>query len=176
LDSEGVLRGPRIPYDPARGGVGLECKVPSTEAFFPGHGSRNAEPVPLRGDEREGGRMWDLDELKDRRDIVEAINWEMTPESAIETYLEWGTGWSRKDSYMSHSDQESFYFVIYDWETPLTVTLIRRDVREVDELARIQAPEELIRSAIDEGGRKPGVGVYAINAPLKSWLRKALNC
>jgi hypothetical protein len=128
-------------------------------------------------DEKGGGdRMWDLDELKKQRDIVEAINWEMTPESAIETYLEWGTGWSRKDSFMSHSDQESYYFVVYDWETPLSVTLIRRDVRDVDELAKIQAPEELIRSAIDEGGRKPGVGVYAISAPLKGWLREALNC
>ena len=165
-----------VPYDVATGGLDLECEVPSKDSFCPGPGRRDAETEPLRGDEREGGRMWDLDELKNRRDIVEAINWEMTPESAIETYLEWGTGWSRKDTYMSHSDQESYYFVIYDWETPLAVTLIRRDVREVDELARIQAPEELIRSAIHEGGRKPGVGVYAINAPLKSWLKEALNC
>ncbi len=120
--------------------------------------------------------MWDLEQLKSRRDIVSAINWEMTPETAIETYLEWGTGWSRKDSYMSHADQESYYFVIYDWEVPLRVTLVRRDVHGMEEMAGIPAPEHLIRSAIEEGGRKPGVGVYAINEPLKRWLREALNC
>ncbi len=120
--------------------------------------------------------MWDLDELKHHREIIEAINWDMTPEIAIETYLEWGTGWSRKESFMSYPDQESYYFVVYDWEVPLKVTLVRRDVRDVEELAKIGAPQELIRATIDEGGRKPGVGVYAVNDPLKNWLKRALNC
>lgn len=120
--------------------------------------------------------MWDLDELKSHRDILAAINWEMTPETAVETYLEWGTGWSRKDSYMSHTDQESYYFVIYDWEVPPQVTLVRRDVRDMEEKAKLLVPEHLIRSAVQEGGRKPGVGVYAINDPLKRWLKEALNC
>ncbi len=124
----------------------------------------------------EEGKVWDLDELKHHREIIEAINWDMTPEIAIETYLEWGTGWSRKESFLSHPDQETYYFVVYDWEVPLKVTLVRRDVRDFEELAKIRAPEDLIQATIDEGGRKPGVGVYAINDPLKSWLRKALNC
>ncbi|MCU0587006.1 MAG: hypothetical protein MUF52_02515 [Syntrophobacteraceae bacterium] len=126
-------------------------------------------------DGTEEGYVWNLEELKRHRDIVAAINWEMTQETAIETYLEWGTGWSRKDTFMSHPDHESYYFVIYDWETPPQVTLIRRDVRDVEEKAKLQAPEQLIRSAIQEGGRKPGVGVYAINDSLKVWLKEALN-
>lgn len=120
--------------------------------------------------------MWDLSELKSHRDIVARIDWEMTPETAVETYLEWGTGWSRKEGFMSHPDQQSYYFVIYNWQTPLQVTLVRRDVREMEEIAQLEAPEELLRAAVDEGGRKPGVGVYAINEPLKMWLKAALNC
>jgi hypothetical protein len=40
----------------------------------------------------------------------------------------------------------------------------------------VEAPEHLIRAAVEEGGRKPGVGVYAIGDSLKQWLREALNC
>jgi len=119
--------------------------------------------------------MWGLEELKARRDIVDRLDWEMTPEIAIETYLEWGTGWSRKDTSVRFPDQESYYLVVYDWEKPLAVTLIRRDVRDMEELGKLEAPEELIREAIEESGRKPGVGVHAIHEKLKEWLKSELN-
>jgi hypothetical protein len=122
-----------------------------------------------------GTDMWELEDLKARRDIVNQLDWEMTPEIAIETYLEWGTGWSRKETSVRFPDQESFYFVIYDWEQPLRVTLIRRDVKEMEEIAKLETPEELIRESIEESGRKPGVGVHAINEKLKQWLKTALN-
>jgi hypothetical protein len=120
--------------------------------------------------------MWDLDELKQHREVLDQLNWEMTPEKAVESYLEWGTGWSRKDDSVRYSEQESYYFVIYDWEQPLQVTLIRRDVQEMEEIAKLDAPQDLIRNAILEAGRKPGVGVCALNEDLKSWLKQTLNC
>ena len=119
--------------------------------------------------------MWDLEELKNHKEIIDQVDLEMTPEKAVETYLEWGTGWARKNDFVRYRGQESYYFVIYDWEKPLRVTLIRRDMEGMDELARVDAPQDLIQKAIDEGGRKPGVGVYAINDELKEWLRKALS-
>lgn len=118
--------------------------------------------------------MWGIEELKGERKIVDSIDWEMTPEKAIETYLEWGTGWSRKGDFVQYPGQESLYFVIYGWEVPPQVTLIRRSMREADEIAKIPVPEELIRKAIDEAGRKPGVEVYAITEELKDWLQKQL--
>jgi hypothetical protein len=120
--------------------------------------------------------MWGLEELKGHREIIDQIDWEMTPERAVETYLEWGTGWSRKGDFVRSADQECLYFAIYDWEQPLQVTLIRRNMREADEIAKIQAPEELIRNAVYEAGRKPGVGVCAINDALKQWLQATLGC
>ena len=120
--------------------------------------------------------MWGLEELRGHREVVDRIDWEMTPEKAVETYLEWGTGWSRKDDFVKYSGQESLYFVIYDWEQPPQVTLIQRDMREANEIAKIEAPPELIRKAVDEGGRKPGVGVYAITDELQQWLRAVLGC
>jgi len=120
--------------------------------------------------------MWGLEALKGHREVIDRIDWEMTPEKAVETYLEWGTGWSRKDDFVKYSGQESLYFVIYDWEKPPQVTLIQRDMREANEIAKIEAPAELIRKAVDEGGRKPGVGVYSITDELKLWLRAVLGC
>jgi hypothetical protein len=120
--------------------------------------------------------MWGLEELRGHREILNRIDWEMTPEKAVETYLEWGTGWSRKGDFVRSVDQESLYFVIYDWEDPPQVTLIRRDARDADEIAKIQVPAELIRKAVVEGGRKPGVGVYALTDELKQWLQTALGC
>lgn len=120
--------------------------------------------------------MLNLEELKEQRDLVAQLDWEMTPETAVETYLEWGTGWARKDSYVRTADQESYYFVIYDWEKPIQVTLVRQDTQGRDEIAKIEAPADLIEKAIQEAGRKPGVGVYAVNDDLKAWLKEALNC
>jgi len=120
--------------------------------------------------------MWGLEELKGHREIIDRIDWDMTPEKAVETYLEWGTGWSRKGDFVQYPGQESLYFVIYDWEKPLQVTLIQRSMRDAEEIAKLDAPEDLIGKSIHEGGRKPGVGVYAINEELKQWLQALLGC
>jgi len=120
--------------------------------------------------------MWNLDELREHRDVLDRIDWEMTPEKAVETYLEWGTGWSRKDDFVRYAGQESYYFVIYNWEEPPQVTLLRRDTAGVEEIAKFQAPPDLVKKSVDEGGRKPGVGVYAPNEELREWLEKSLAC
>lgn len=120
--------------------------------------------------------MWDLEELKKHREVLDRLDWEMTPEKAVETYLEWGSGWSRRGDFVQYAGQESLYFVIYSWEKPLRVTLIKRSMQDAVEIASIEAPEELIRRAVDEGGKKPGVGVYAITEELRQWLQKELGC
>jgi len=120
--------------------------------------------------------MWGLEELKIRREIVDRLDWEMTPEKAVETYLEWGTGWTRKDDFVRYPGQEALYFVIYDWEKPAQVTLIRRTMKEADEIAKLRVPAEMVRRAVDAAGRKPGVGVCAITEEIKEWLKEALGC
>ncbi|MCE5334428.1 MAG: hypothetical protein LLG06_07535 [Desulfobacteraceae bacterium] len=120
--------------------------------------------------------MWGLEELKGHREILDRIDWDMTPEKAVETFLEWGTGWTRKDDFVRYIGQESLYFVIYDWETPPRVTLIRRSTQDDEELAKVPVPPEMVQRAIHDAGRKPGVGVYALSEELKEWLQEALGC
>jgi hypothetical protein len=118
--------------------------------------------------------MMTLGELKDNRKLVNLIDWTMTPEKAIEMYLEWGTGWIRGNDFVSSNDQESYYFVVYDWLDP-QVTLIRRSMAGAEEIASIAVPQELFQEAVEEDGYHPGVGVHALNLPLKKWVSDTIH-
>ncbi len=116
-----------------------------------------------------------LEELRQKREIVNQIDWSMTPEKAVDMYLEWGAGWTRGNDFVRSENDESYYFVVYDWESPPQVTLIRRNSREAEELAKIPVTQELFRASIEEGGFRPGVGVYPPNRELKQWLSELLD-
>ncbi len=116
-----------------------------------------------------------INDLKTKRDLVHQIDWTMTPEKAVDMYLEWGAGWTRGNDFVRSGEDESIYFVIYDWETPAQVTLLRRSSKEVEELAKIPVDEKLVTKSIDEGGKKAGVGVYPPNEELKKWLAQAID-
>ena len=114
--------------------------------------------------------MLNLQELKANRGLVNKIDWNMTQEKAIEMYLEWGTGWIRGHDFVSYMGQESYYFVLYDWENPPQVTLLRRTTEGTEELAKVPVPDDLFRSALKDDGYKPGVGVHSLNQSLKEWI------
>lgn len=102
--------------------------------------------------------MLNLESLKQDRALVNQIDWEMTQEKAIEMYLEWGTGWIRGNDFVSHMGQESIYFVLYDWEAPAQVTLIRRTTEGAEEIAKVEVPENLADEVVREDGYKAGWG------------------
>ena len=117
----------------------------------------------------------DIKDLKTKRDLVHRIDWTMTPEKAVDMYLEWGAGWTRGNDFVRSGDDESIYFVIYDWESPAQVTLLRRSSKEVEELAKIPVDEKLVKKSIEQGGKKAGVGVYPPSKELKKWLTQAID-
>lgn len=120
--------------------------------------------------------MLNLQELRAEKDVVNSIDWTMTPEKAIEMYLEWGTGWVRGNDFVSYEGQESVYFVLYDWETePPVVTLLRRTTAGAEEIAKVEVPAELFEKAWRDDGYSPGVGVHSINDELKHWLSEAVG-
>ncbi len=118
--------------------------------------------------------MINLVQLKTDKNLVDSIDWEMTPEKAIEMYLEWGTGWIRGNDFVSSMGQESLYFVVYDWNGP-EVTLIRRSTAGAEEIATVEVPKELFDKAIKDDGYAPGVGVHSLNQPLKEWVSDAVG-
>ena len=119
--------------------------------------------------------MLTREELKADRKLVNEIDWSMTPEKAIEMYLEWGTGWRRGNDFVSTMGQESIYFVLYDWLTPRRVTLIRRTTAGAEEIAEVEVPQDLFMQAWKEDGDRPGVGVHSLNHELKEWVCRTLD-
>ena len=119
--------------------------------------------------------MYGLTELRQQRQLVNSIDWNMTPEKAVEMYLEWGTGWIRGNDFVS-GDDESYYFVLFDWELePPLVTLIHRTVAGAEEIAKIEVPRQLFEAACREDGKRPGGTVHPLNRELKSWLNEAIG-
>jgi len=118
--------------------------------------------------------MMNLEELCRQRGLIEAIDWRMTPEKAVDMYLEWGAGWTRGNDFVSSANDESIYFVLFDWETPPQATLIRRTMAGAEELAKVDVPAELFAAAVQEDGRLPGGTVHRLNGPLEKWLQASL--
>lgn len=118
--------------------------------------------------------MLTLEDLKMDKSLINKIDWEMTPEKAVEMYLEWGTGWIRGNDFVASASDESYYFVLFDWEMPL-VTLIKRTVEGAEELAKIAVPQEMFESAWREDGVRPGGTVHRLNNELKKYLEKILH-
>lgn len=112
----------------------------------------------------------DLLELRENRGIVNQIDWSMTPEKAVEMYLEWGTSWVRGNDFVSGAGDRSVYFVIYDWEKEPCATLISRTIEGAEEIARVTVPLELFTASWKDDGWRPGGTVHPPNRALKKWL------
>ncbi len=120
--------------------------------------------------------MMNLDQLKKDRQLVNCVDWTMTPEKAVEMYLEWGTGWIRGNDFVSSANDESIYFVIYDWEKAPSATLLRRTIEGAEEIAKIEVPEKLFIASWKDDGICPGIGtVHPPNEALKKWLCEQID-
>ncbi|MCF8110294.1 MAG: hypothetical protein K9J85_02290 [Desulfobacteraceae bacterium] len=118
--------------------------------------------------------MMDLEELRENRDLVNKIDWDMTPEEAVRLYLEWGNNWVHGSKYVIRSKEDvSHYFVVYAWDGPPVIYLIRRSSEEARELAKIALPERLKEAFLKETGGNNGV--YPIRGQLRKWLESELG-
>jgi hypothetical protein len=116
--------------------------------------------------------MFTLEELKKEREIVNNIDWDMTPEMAVRLYLEWGNisglYGGRKVTIQSKSDY-SVYFVVNCWERPYYIYLLKRNSQEALDLAKFELPKQFEKPVCELKG------VYALEGELKEWLKKELN-
>ncbi len=114
--------------------------------------------------------MMTLEELRSNHDVIDVIDWNMTPEEAVRLYLEWGNNWARGDGYVIASKSDyTTYFVVNCWSKPYFIYLIRRNSDEAVELARFELPEQFERDVCELKG------VYALDDDIKAWLQKELG-
>lgn len=117
--------------------------------------------------------MMNLEEIKRDRDLVNCIDWEMTPEEAVRLYLEWGNNWARGNYVIRSKDDVSHYFVINTWKDEPVIYFIRRNSDEAVELAKIKMPADLKKRFLHSQGRHKGV--WALEDEVKSWLKNKLD-
>ncbi len=116
--------------------------------------------------------MMNLDQIKGDNDLLNEIDWEMTPEEAVRLYLEWGNNWASGNYVIRSKDDETLYFVVNTWKEKPVIYLVRRNSEDAREIARIRVPEEIARRYMAENGNLKGV--YAIEGEVKNWLRREL--
>jgi hypothetical protein len=116
--------------------------------------------------------MMGLDDIKNNMTLLNAIDWDMTPEEAVRLYLEWGNNWAGGKYVIRSKDDTAHYFVVNTWGGSPTIYLIQRNSEDAKELAQIEIPEELKKHYIEANGNIKGV--YAIEGKIKEWLKKNL--
>jgi hypothetical protein len=115
-------------------------------------------------------QMLTLEELKQDRNLIDAINWDMTPEEAVRLYLEWGNNWARGDGYVIRSKGDyTVYFVVNCWSRPYFIYLIKRNSDEAVEMARVELPKRFEKPVCELKG------IYAPEGEVKAWLKEALG-
>jgi hypothetical protein len=117
--------------------------------------------------------MMSIEEIKGNRELVNSIDWDMTPEEAVRLYLEWGNNWARGNYVIRSKDDVSHYFVVNTWKDEPVIYFIRRNSDEAVELAAITMPPELKKRYLLSHGRHKGV--WALEEEVKSWLKAKLN-
>jgi len=117
--------------------------------------------------------MMRLEDIKIDSELVNAIDWEMTPEEAVRLYLEWGNNWARGNYVVRSKNDVAHYFVVNTWKEDPVIYLIRRNSDEAVELAKIEMPARLKQRYLKAHGRHKGV--YAVEGEVKAWLKEQLN-
>jgi len=116
--------------------------------------------------------MMTMNDIRKDKNLVNAIDWDMTPEEAVRLYLEWGNNWAGGNYVIRSKNDVTHYFVVNTWELPPKVYLIRRNSEDAVELAEIEMPEPLSRRFLDSIGHNRGV--YAIEGEVKRWIQRQL--
>ena len=114
--------------------------------------------------------MMNLEKLKDNQEIIDSIDWDMTPEEAVRLYLEWGNNWSRGNYVIRSKDDVAYYFVVNSWDEAPVIYLVKRSSENAEELAKIEPPDEFVDDFI-----RNKMGIYALDGELKSWLMGQLD-
>ncbi|MBU2521055.1 MAG: hypothetical protein KJ550_14010 [Proteobacteria bacterium] len=115
--------------------------------------------------------MMKLEDIRKNADLLNDIDWEMTPEMAVTLYLEWGNNPALGKNIVRSKNDFSTYFVINTWHEPV-IYLVRRNIEDGIELATIKMPEGLKNRFLESVGHNKGV--YSIEGEVKGWLKKKL--
>lgn len=114
-----------------------------------------------------------LNEIKKNYELVNSVDWDMTPEEAIALHLEWGPLRSQAYYNSRDNDNETVYFVINTWKKPPILTLVRRKGFDSEDLGNFRLPGDLEAEFMKGIGKYKGV--YAVEGKVRDWLKRELD-
>ncbi len=117
--------------------------------------------------------MMTLEEIALDTNLVNGIDWEMTPEEAVRLYLEWGNNWAGGNYVIRSKDDVTHYFVVNTWRDKPVIYLIRRNSEEAVELAKFEMPVKLIDRFLESIGHNRGV--WAVEGEVREWLQEQVS-
>ncbi len=113
-----------------------------------------------------------LETLQNYADILNDIDWEMTPEDAVTRYLEWGASWSLGKNMVRSKSDVSCYFTISTWHDPPIIHFMKISMDEALALAAIEIPRKLRDRFLETAS--VGKGVFPLNEEIRAWLEEQL--
>ncbi len=116
--------------------------------------------------------MLQLEQLKQNRKLINAVDWDMTPEEAVRLYLEWGNNWAGGNYVIRSKNDVTHYFVINTWKDTPRVYLVRRNSEEARELAEFELPADIRKRFLESVGYQKGV--YPVSGEVANWLKREL--
>ena len=115
--------------------------------------------------------MLTFDELKERRDIIEAIDWNLTPQEAFQAYQI-----KSIDAWKHRAPADVYYVYISVWQNEASVVLVKRTVKDSEEIAILPVPQDLVTASLPHQPGKPiPHGQYPLDQGIRNWLNKAFN-
>jgi hypothetical protein len=110
--------------------------------------------------------MMTFDDLIRDKQLQARIDWDLTPQAAYQMYQiksinVWKYGFPA----------DAHYVLIYVYQGSAKVMLVRRSVKETEELVQIPVPDALAAACLyAQGGDRAPVGQYAVDEPIRQWI------
>ena len=113
----------------------------------------------------------DLESLRGRKDILEQVEWDLTPQEAVEMFDHRARG--REDRLRIRDLAEKRYFFCVDnWRERPRLVLKERSIKEAKVIAEIQTPDELLSECVRRFGNR--TGLFPLTQELSRWLQEIL--
>ena len=115
--------------------------------------------------------MYTLEELKSQKDILGRIDWEMTPQEAFQSYqIKSINSWKQRDL------EDAYYFSINVRKGEPQVLLIKKTIKDSEELAEIPVPRDLVMASLPKmRGRDVPHGHYPLDNAVRDWIKQELG-
>jgi hypothetical protein len=115
--------------------------------------------------------MMDLPSLKGQRDILERIEWDLTPQEAVEMFDHRARGREQRLRVRDLSEKRLF-FCVDNWKDEPRLVLKERSIKDARVIAQIQAPMEMLQDCVKRFGSRKGL--FPPSEELIGWLRERL--